>query len=221
MAAAAEQRSPGRAQRRSQHAGSDQEGPQYALRCVTASSALHRPAPGPSIRFPPRAIFYLPTRNCPPEHRPSMLARVLSGAVLGIDTYLVGVETDVASGLPSFSTVGLAQGAVKEGRERVIAAIQNSGYAVPPRRITVNLAPAGATKERSFLGGPASVIIAKRPPAQHRRFPDTPAQPFAPQLRGAHAAPGPGGLSDYDCGFYGLPLHVQDAARGAADAAVH
>ena len=57
-----------------------------------------------------------------------MLARVVSGAVLGIDAYLVGVEADVASGLPSFSTVGLPQGAVKEGRERVVAALQNSGY---------------------------------------------------------------------------------------------
>lgn len=77
-----------------------------------------------------------------------MLARVLSGAVLGIDAYVVGVETDVASGLPSFSTVGLAQGAVKEGRERVIAAIQNSGYTVPHRRITVNLAPASVSREK-------------------------------------------------------------------------
>lgn len=71
-----------------------------------------------------------------------MLARVLSGAVLGIDAYLVTVEADVASGLPSFSTVGLPQGAVKEGKERVVAAVQNSGYLIPPKRITINLAPA-------------------------------------------------------------------------------
>ncbi len=75
-----------------------------------------------------------------------MLARVLSGAVLGIDAYLVTVEADVASGLPAFNTVGLPQGAVKEGRERVIAAVQNSGYLVPPKRITINLAPADETK---------------------------------------------------------------------------
>ncbi len=71
-----------------------------------------------------------------------MLARALSGAVLGIHAYLVTVEADVASGLPSFSTVDLPQGAVKEGRERVIAAVQNSGHIVPPKRITINLAPA-------------------------------------------------------------------------------
>lgn len=77
-----------------------------------------------------------------------MLARALSGAVLGIDAYLVTVEADVASGLPAFYTVGLPQGAVKEGRERVIAAVQNSGYLIPPKRVTVNLAPASATIEK-------------------------------------------------------------------------
>ena len=50
-----------------------------------------------------------------------MLARVRSAAVLGIDAYLVDVETDIANGLPTFATVGLPQGAVKEGRERVYA----------------------------------------------------------------------------------------------------
>ena len=80
-----------------------------------------------------------------------LLSRAFSGAVLGIDAYVVTVEADVASGLPAFTTVGLPQGAVKEGRERVIAGVQNSGYLVPPKRITVNLAPAGATKEKFVL----------------------------------------------------------------------
>ncbi|HEV2130484.1 MAG TPA: YifB family Mg chelatase-like AAA ATPase [Longimicrobiaceae bacterium] len=88
-----------------------------------------------------------------------MLARVLSGAVLGIDAYLVTVEADVASGLPSFSTVGLPQGAVKEGKERVVAAIQNSGLMVPPKRITVNLAPADVRKEGSAFDLPIAVGI--------------------------------------------------------------
>jgi magnesium chelatase family protein len=70
-----------------------------------------------------------------------MLARIRSAAVLGIDAYLVDVEVDIARGLPSFATVGLPQGAVKEGRERVYAAISNSGFEFPLRRITVNLAP--------------------------------------------------------------------------------
>ena len=55
-----------------------------------------------------------------------MLARVRSAAVLGIDAYLVDVETDIANGLPTFATVGLPQGAVKEGRERVYAALANT-----------------------------------------------------------------------------------------------
>ena len=88
-----------------------------------------------------------------------MLARVLSGAVLGIDAYLVGVEADVSSGLPSFSTVGLPQGAVKEGRERVVAALQNSGFTVPPKRITVNLAPADVRKEGSAFDLPIAMGI--------------------------------------------------------------
>lgn len=88
-----------------------------------------------------------------------MLARVLSAAVLGIDAYLVTVEADVASGLPSFSTVGLPQGAVKEGRERVVAAVQNSGYIIPPKRVTINLAPADRPKQGSAFDLPIAVGI--------------------------------------------------------------
>jgi magnesium chelatase family protein len=65
-----------------------------------------------------------------------MLARIRSAAVLGIDAYLVDVETDIANGLPTFATVGLPQGAVKEGRERVYAAIANSDFLFPLKRIT-------------------------------------------------------------------------------------
>jgi magnesium chelatase family protein len=88
-----------------------------------------------------------------------MLAHVFSGAVLGIDAYLVGVEADVANGLPVFSTVGLPQGAVKEGKERVVAAIQNSGFLVPPRRITINLAPADVRKEGSAFDLPIAIGV--------------------------------------------------------------
>jgi magnesium chelatase family protein len=61
-----------------------------------------------------------------------VLARVRSAAVLGIDAYLVDVETDIANGLPTFATVGLPQGAVKEGRERVFAAVANTAAWLPP-----------------------------------------------------------------------------------------
>jgi magnesium chelatase family protein len=86
-----------------------------------------------------------------------MLARVLSGAVLGIDAYLVNVEADVASGLPQFTIVGLPQGAVKEGRERVVAAVQNSKFSVPPKRITINLAPADVPKGGSAFDLPVAL----------------------------------------------------------------
>ncbi len=88
----------------------------------------------------PRAFFL----TALPAFRPTvfpMLARVYSAAVLGIDAYLVDVETDIANGLPTFTTVGLPHGAVKEGRERVGAAIANSNFQFPLKRITVNLAP--------------------------------------------------------------------------------
>lgn len=76
-----------------------------------------------------------------------MLAKVLSSAVIGIDAYVVDVEVDISQGLPSFSTVGLPEGAVRESKERVKASIKNSGYHFPSDRITVNLAPADIKKE--------------------------------------------------------------------------
>ena len=75
-----------------------------------------------------------------------MLAKVHSGAVLGVDGLSVMVEVDLALGLPMFTTVGLPDGSVRESRERVKAAIKNCGYDFPPKRITVNLAPADIKK---------------------------------------------------------------------------
>ncbi len=88
-----------------------------------------------------------------------MLARITSAAVLGIDAYLVDVETDIANGLPSFVTVGLPQGAVKEGRERVNAAIHNAGLTFPLKRITVNLAPADVRKDGSAFDLPIALGV--------------------------------------------------------------
>src|SRR5215217_7142852 len=75
-------------------------------------------------------------------YRAGMLAAVRSAAVLGIEAYAVTVEVDATKGLPQFTLVGLAAGAVKESRERVAAALANAGFVLPPRRVTVNLAPA-------------------------------------------------------------------------------
>ncbi|MBI3327334.1 MAG: YifB family Mg chelatase-like AAA ATPase [Nitrospinae bacterium] len=86
-----------------------------------------------------------------------MLAKVLSSAVLGIDASLVEVEVDIAPGLPSFAVVGLPDASVKESRERVKAAVQNSGLDFPIRRITVNLAPADVRKEGSAYDLPIAI----------------------------------------------------------------
>src|SRR5215210_2676057 len=88
-----------------------------------------------------------------------MLARIRSAAVLGIDAYPVDVEVDITNGLPSFSTVGLPHGAVKEGRERVSAALTNTGFSFPLRRITVNLAPADIRKNGSAFDLPIALGI--------------------------------------------------------------
>ncbi len=69
--------------------------------------------------------------------------------MLGVEALAVDVEVDIANGLPSFTTVGLPLGAVKEGRERVAAALSNAGFQLPLRRITVNLAPADMQKRGS------------------------------------------------------------------------
>jgi magnesium chelatase family protein len=75
-----------------------------------------------------------------------MLARVYSCAVNGLDGVLVEVEVDLAAGLPAFTVVGLGDTAVHESRERVRAAIRNSGLTFPMKRLTVNLAPADLRK---------------------------------------------------------------------------
>jgi len=88
-----------------------------------------------------------------------MLAKVFSSAVIGIDAYVVEVEVDISQGLPSFTTVGLPEGAVRESKERVKAAIKNSGYHFPSDRITVNLAPANIKKEGSAFDLPIAIGI--------------------------------------------------------------
>jgi len=86
-----------------------------------------------------------------------MIALVTTAAVRGVDSYPVQVEVNLTSGLPAFTVVGLAEGAVREGRERVGAALRNTGYPLPPRRITVNLAPADVKKEGSAFDLPIAV----------------------------------------------------------------
>jgi magnesium chelatase family protein len=89
----------------------------------------------------------------------TVLARVLSGGVSGIDGYVVRVEADVSRGLPSFSTVGLGDSAVREGRDRVASAIRNSGFKFPMERVTVNLAPADVRKEGAGFDLPIALGV--------------------------------------------------------------
>ncbi len=86
-----------------------------------------------------------------------MLAQVMSGAVLGVEAYAVSVEVDLANGLPQMQVVGLPHGAVREGRERVLAALKNSGFVPPPKRITINLAPADVPKQGSAFDLPIAI----------------------------------------------------------------
>lgn len=86
-----------------------------------------------------------------------MLACTISSALLGVDAYLVRVEADLGGGLPSFHVVGLPDASVREARERVAAAVKNSGFHFPARRITINLAPAGIRKEGALYDLPIAL----------------------------------------------------------------
>ncbi len=88
-----------------------------------------------------------------------MLARVYSACLQGIEAALVSVEVDVAHGLPSFTTVGLPDAAVRESRDRVRAALKNGGFTFPVERITVNLAPADLKKEGASFDLPIALGI--------------------------------------------------------------
>ena len=88
-----------------------------------------------------------------------MIVKVASSAILGIDSWPVEVEVDVSRGLPQFFTVGLPDLSVKESKDRIKAAIQNSGYTFPGTRVTVNLAPADIKKEGTGFDLPIAVGI--------------------------------------------------------------
>jgi magnesium chelatase family protein len=88
-----------------------------------------------------------------------MLARIWSASLIGIDAVKVGVEVDIAGGLPGIVVVGLPDAAVQESRERVKTALKNAGYAFPMRKIVVNLTPADLRKEGPSFDLPISVGV--------------------------------------------------------------
>lgn len=88
-----------------------------------------------------------------------MFVKVCGMSVIGLESYPVSVEVDISSGLPQFSTVGLPDVSVKESRDRIKAAIKNSGYRFPRSHVTVNLAPADIKKEGTGFDLPIAVGI--------------------------------------------------------------
>lgn len=89
----------------------------------------------------------------------NLIVKVTSSAIIGIDAHCVSVEVDISPGLPQFSTVGLPDTSVKESKDRIKAAIKNSGYRFPDDRVTVNLAPADIKKEGTSFDLPIAVGI--------------------------------------------------------------
>jgi len=77
-----------------------------------------------------------------------MLTKIISSSIYGIDSYLVDVEVNISRGLPSFTIVGMTDKAIMESKERVKTSVVNSGYEIKPKKIVVNLSPAGIKKER-------------------------------------------------------------------------
>lgn len=88
-----------------------------------------------------------------------MLAKVFSCATIGLDAELIEVEVDLSTGLPGITVVGLPDAAVRESRDRVQAAIKNSGLSFPTKRLTINLAPADIRKEGPVYDLPMAVGI--------------------------------------------------------------
>ena len=88
-----------------------------------------------------------------------MLTTLNAAALIGIDAIKVTVETNVAGGIPSFTVVGLPDNAIRESRERILTAIRNSGFDVPPKKITVNLAPADIKKEGTAFDLPVAISL--------------------------------------------------------------
>ena len=87
-----------------------------------------------------------------------MYIKCFSGALVGIDSITITIEVNVSSGLQLF-IVGLPDSAVKESQQRILAAFENSGFSMPGRKVTVNMAPANVRKEGSYFDLPIAVAI--------------------------------------------------------------
>ena len=128
-----------------------------------------------------------------------MLARARTFTIEGLQTRAVTVEVDIRAGLPSFTIVGLADAAVREARDRVRAAILNSGYEFPERRITANLAPGDIPK----VGPGLDLALACAVLAASDQLPKAAGEPCAVRRALARRRGAP------------LPRHSGDRAGGA------
>lgn len=88
-----------------------------------------------------------------------MVGKIFSCGLMGIRGEIITIEVDASNGLPAFDLVGLPGKAVNESRERIKSAIRNSGFSLPPRRITVNLAPADLRKEGTVYDLPIALAL--------------------------------------------------------------
>lgn len=88
-----------------------------------------------------------------------MYSSILTGSLYGIEANLIHVEVDISTGLPGFSMVGSLSGEVREARERVQVALKNAGYDIPPKKVTINLAPANLKKDGTGFDVPIAVGI--------------------------------------------------------------
>lgn len=88
-----------------------------------------------------------------------MYSKIISGAVMGVDGTMITVEADVNDGLPTLTMVGYLSSSVREAGERVRTALKNSGYHLPPKRITINLSPANVRKDGSGYDLPIALAV--------------------------------------------------------------
>lgn len=103
-----------------------------------------------------------------------MYSRIYSASLSGIDAFIVDIEVHLDNAVPAVSIVGLPDSAVKESRERMTAAIKNSGFVFPNKRITVNLAPADVKKEGSAFDLPIAIgVLASMGVLDYEQFQDT------------------------------------------------
>jgi len=86
-------------------------------------------------------------------------AKTFSATTIGVDAHLVSVEVDLAMGIPKFNIIGLPDTAIKESTKRLLASLKNSGFSLPTKVVTVNLAPADIKKEGTFFDLPIAVGI--------------------------------------------------------------